>query len=211
MKSFIKKPYDLILSISAGALLWFFAFSVDYGHFWIKIIFAALCLMVMSFVFGPRKKFPNFNLNAVIFGIISAAILYGIFFACYLVSDSLFPFVSRHISGIYDKILGPPMWILCLFLLFITGPAEELFWRGFIQDRLMTRLGNWQGLAITTCLYAAFHLVTGNIMLIAAAGVAGGFWGLMYMYNKKLAPVIISHSIWSVCAFALFPMQGIGA
>lgn len=207
MKSAVLKRYDLILSIGAGAGLWFFAFSVEWGHFWIKIIFAALCLAGFALFFGSRKKFPNFDIKTIALGFVSAIVLYGIFWAGYIASDSLFPFASGQISGIYDKVLGPPTWLLCVLLFFITGPAEEFFWRGYVQDRLMNQMGNWQGWAVTTCLYAGFHIVTGNLMLIAAAGVAGGFWGLMYLHNKRLAPIIISHSVWSVCAFALFPLH----
>ena len=43
--------------------------------------------------------------------------------------------------------------------------------------------------------------------LIAAAGVAGAFWGAMYWRFKNLAPVIISHSIWSTVIFAFLPMR----
>jgi membrane protease YdiL (CAAX protease family) len=44
-------------------------------------------------------------------------------------------------------------------------------------------------------------------MLVGAAAVAGGFWGAMYARSGNLAPVIVSHSVWSAVIFAVFPMR----
>jgi membrane protease YdiL (CAAX protease family) len=43
-------------------------------------------------------------------------------------------------------------------------------------------------------------------MLLVAAGVCGLFWGLLYWREQNLIPVIISHSLWDVMIFVLFPM-----
>ncbi len=99
------------------------------------------------------------------------------------------------------------MWLIALLLFFITGPAEELYWRGYLQKSLMARFGRWQGWLLATVIYAAVHIWSFNFMLIGAAFVAGAFWGAMYMRLKNLAPVIISHSVWSMVIFAVFPMH----
>jgi hypothetical protein len=44
-------------------------------------------------------------------------------------------------------------------------------------------------------------------MLVGAAAVAGAFWGAMYARLDSLAPVILSHSIWSAVIFAVFPLR----
>lgn len=203
--------YDIFLAVGIAALLWFFSFSVNYGQFWIKIILSALCLAGLAVWFGSRKRFPNFDANAIMLGAASAAILYLVFWIGGKTSGMILPFASQQVSSIYSKVLGPPTWMLVLFLFFITGPCEEVFWRGYVQDKLMNRLGSWRGWAAATLLYAGFHLVTFNFMLIAAAGVAGAFWGLMYMQNRRLAPAIVSHSLWSVFAFAIIPIMTPGA
>ncbi len=206
MKSTVIAWYDIILAVSAAAVLWLFSFSVDWGVFWVKIVFSALCLVGLAVYFGSRKRFPLFDWKAILLGLVSAAVLYGIFWAGREATSSLLPFASGQVNDIYSKVLGPPTWALCLLLFFVTGPAEELFWRGFVQDKLMRRLGGWKGWAAATVLYAGFHIVTFNFILVAAAGVAGGFWGLMYLRNKRLAPLIVSHSVWSVFAFAVVPL-----
>ena len=71
--------------------------------------------------------------------------------------------------------------VIGLLLLLVTSPAEEIFWRGFIQRTTVEKLGPVWGLIITTILYGAVHIWTFNITLIIAALVAGLFWGLMYL------------------------------
>jgi membrane protease YdiL (CAAX protease family) len=44
-------------------------------------------------------------------------------------------------------------------------------------------------------------------MLVGAAAVAGAFWGAMYARLGRLAPVIVSHALWSAVIFAVFPMR----
>jgi membrane protease YdiL (CAAX protease family) len=44
-------------------------------------------------------------------------------------------------------------------------------------------------------------------MLVGAAAVAGAFWGAIYARTGRLAPVIVSHSLWSTVIFAVLPMH----
>ena len=71
----------------------------------------------------------------------------------------------------------------------------------------MKRYGPGKGWLLATGIYAVVHIWSLNFMLIGAAAVAGLFWGAMYRYLGNLAPVIISHSIWSGVIFAVFPMR----
>ncbi len=117
------------------------------------------------------------------------------------------PFGQHQIGAIYLKGEGTPLWVIALLLFFVTGPSEEIFWRGYLQRTLMLRFGSWQGWLLATVVYAAVHLWSFNFMLIGAAGVAGAFWGAMYWRLGNLGPVILSHSVWSTVIFAIFPMS----
>ena len=191
-----------------ATVLWFVTFYLTWATFWIKISFSAATLAILSLWLQPhRKEVLKFNLNAFILGLLSALVLYLIFWMGKMVSNLLFNFAASQIGGIYDKGTGTPIWRIALLLFFITGPAEELYWRGYLQKNLMVRFGQWQGWLIATIIYAAVHIWSGNFMLIGAAGVAGAFWGAMYWRLKNLAPVIISHSIWSTVIFAVVPLS----
>ncbi len=198
----------LVGTILLAAALWFVTFYLTWSIFWVKISFSAAILAILSFWLQPHpKQHLKFNRSAVLIGLLSAALLYLIFWAGKAVSAAILPFSGQQIGGIYAKGSGTSMWLIALLLFFITGPAEELYWRGYLQKNLMSRFGRWQGWLLATIVYAVVHIWSLNFMLIGAAFVAGAFWGAMYLHYKNLAPVIISHSVWSMVIFAVFPMS----
>ncbi len=199
----------LAVSIGMAFLLWFFSFAVDVGNFWIKISASALCLALLAafFGFGPRK-WCRFSPADIVLGAGSAVVLYAIFFLGDYISKLLLPFASSQVGHIYAKGDGTPAWVICLLLFFITGPCEEIFWRGFVQEQLSQRLGGLKGWLIAAFFYTAVHLCAMNFMLIGAAAVAGLFWGFMYWRLGRLGPLIISHCIWTTVIFAIFPIRG---
>ena len=190
-----------------ATLFWFVTFYLTWSSFWIKISFSAATLAILSLFLQPdHKERIRIDAKAIALGLVSAAVLYFIFWTGKAVSALILPFAGGQIGGIYDKGAGTPMWTIALLLFFVTGPSEELYWRGYLQKNLMMRFGQWQGWLLATAIYAAVHIWSFNFMLIGAAAVAGAFWGAMYWRLKNLAPVIISHSVWSAVIFAIFPM-----
>ena len=198
----------LLITIVLANILWFATFYLTFSSFWIKITVSASSLAALSWWIRPieRARF-HIDTRALLTGLVSAAVLYLIFWGGKELSSALLPFAERQIGGVYDKGAGTPLWGIFLLLLFITGPCEELYWRGFLQDRLMDRFGDLGGWLLSTMIYAGVHLWSFNFMLIGAAAVAGAFWGAMYWRIGNLLPVIISHSLWSAVIFALIPLS----
>jgi len=202
------RPLALIATVVLAAFLWFITFYLTWAIFWIKISISAATLALLSLWLQSNQiQALKFDAAAVLLGLLSAAVLYLIFWVGNTVASLLLSFAGQQIEGVYDKGAGTPMWVIALLLFFITGPAEELYWRGYLQKNLMVRFGPWRGWLLATVLYAAVHIWSLNFMLIGAAFVAGAFWGAMYWRFKNLAPVIISHSIWSTVIFAVFPIS----
>ena len=195
-------------TVALAAVLWFVTFYIPWGIFWIKIAFSAATLAGISLWLGSdQKQTLGIDLKSLPIGLFSAAALYLIFWIGKSLTTVLFPFAPHQIGAIYGKGEGTPVWIIILLLFFVTGPGEEIYWRGYLQRNLMNRFGGWQGWLLATILYAGVHLWSFNFMLIGAAGVAGAFWGAMYWRLGNLGPVIISHSLWSSVIFAVFPMS----
>lgn len=194
-------------TIALAAVLWFVTFYLTWSTFWIKISLSAATLAVISLRLqaGPLTEL-KFDFKSILIGILTAAALYIIFWLGKKVSTGLFPFAEHQIGSIYDKGEGTPLGVIAALLFFVTGPCEELFWRGFLQRSLIERFGGWQGWLLATAVYAGVHIWSFNFMLIGAAAVAGAFWGALYWRLGKLAPVIISHSIWSTVVFAVLPI-----
>lgn len=190
----------------AGAFC-FLSFCVTWGSFWLKISFFTAVLAGLALCLQPDIRFQlRPDTKAIVIGVVSAAVLYLIFGGAKAVIIAVLPFAQEHIGQIYGKGQGTPLWAMATLSLLVTGPAEELFWRGYIQRQIMNHFGQWQGWLIGTVLYAGVHSWSLNLVLVGAALVAGAFWGAMYWRYRSLVPVIVSHSIWSVAAFALFPL-----
>ncbi len=194
-------------SLVLAALLWGFTFFLDWGVFWFKIAASALCLAVLSLLLLPKGSLRfRLSLKTICLGLFSAALLYLIFWAGKAASTAVFPFAGEQIGAVYEKGGQSPMWMIALFLFAVTSPCEEIYWRGFLQNHLMARFGGPWGWLLATLCYALVHLWSRNFILICAAGVAGAFWGLMYWHLRDIAPVIISHCIWSTVIFAVLPI-----
>ncbi len=96
--------------------------------------------------------------------------------------------------------------LAALLLFFVTGPCEEIYWRGYLQKKLMRRFGSAGGWLMAALVYAGVHLWSLNFMLVGAAAVAWAFWGAMYWRLNDISAVIISHAIWSTFIFAVMPI-----
>ena len=202
------RPAAVAGTVLLAAVLWWVTFALEWASFWVKISFSASLLAAMSMILRPppRGSF-RIDASAVAWGLASAVVLYGIFWAGKAVSTAVFPFAGDQIGSIYLKGDGTPLWAIALLLFCVTGPCEEIYWRGFLQQALADRLGRWGGWAAATAIYAAVHVWSFNVMLVGAAAVAGAFWGALYTRLGRLAPVIVSHALWSTVIFAVFPMR----
>ncbi|MCK9264890.1 MAG: CPBP family glutamic-type intramembrane protease [Deltaproteobacteria bacterium] len=187
--------------------LWFVTFSLPGAGFWIKISLSAGILAALALRAGTAADNRlAFDRAAVFQGLLSAALLYGIFWFGNEISWLIFPFAPQQVAAIYAKGAGFPLPVVFLLLLLVTGPCEEIYWRGFLQRNLMLRYGEIRGWILATAIYAGVHILSFNLMLFGAAAVGGAFWGLLYMKLKRLDTLIICHSVWSAFIFAVLPL-----
>lgn len=197
------------MTVPAAFLLWFVTFAVPAGNFWLKLSFSALLLAAFAFkpVLEQRGRLLSMRGRFVFVGILSAVLLYAIFWVGREVSTALFPFASREIGNVYVTKAELNPAAIGLLLFFIMGPAEEIYWRGFVQETLSGRFGQMAGVLATSVIYALIHIFAFNVMLFVAAAVCGLFWGLLYLREGSLVPVILSHALWDLMTFVLFPFN----
>jgi uncharacterized protein len=186
-------------------LCWGFTFGWSGGNFWIKIGLSVLLVFFYS-LYWQRPKI-SFRLSACLWGILSAVVLYLLFFLGNALAPYFLSGAPRQVGGIYSLGEGTSTVLVFLLLFLITGPGEEIFWRGFLQNQLSIRQGKIKGYFLTTLVYAGVHVFSGNLILILAALVAGAFWGALYLWKRDLTIQIISHSFWSSFIFAVFPIH----
>ncbi len=209
----------LTAAIVIAFLLWFVMFSqwtAPHLNFWWAMTFSACVLILLSRswrnVLNP-SKLPSLwrgwgRLFSPLFeAIIIASLLYLLFWIGDKLSQELFTFARPQVDSIYQMKDGTPSWLIALLLLFIIGPAEELFWRGYVQRTLTQRWTANAGFVVTTLIYTAVHLPSMNFMLIMAAFTCGFCWGLLYrLFPQHFPAIVLSHALWDAAAFVWFPL-----
>ena len=198
--------------IAVAALLWFVMFSpltAPRLNFWYAMSASAVVLIAISTILR-REWLANFRPTPlrIAVGIAIAAVLWGIFWLGDVLSQWLFSFAGAQVDNIYAMKSDARPLTIALLLLLLIGPAEEIFWRGFVQNSLMRRWGANAGFLVTTAVYALVHVWSGNFMLVMAALVVGFCWGIIYRFRPdSLTALIISHAVWDACAFVIFPFH----
>src|SRR6056297_309137 len=154
------------------------------------------------------EDFRRKIMRKLAFGLISAAILYAVFFIGNSLVRWLFDFAGKDISHVYGFKGEAENLRIGLLMLIVIGPGEELLWRGYIQGTFSASLGKAKGFIVGVLLYTLIHVATGNLILILAALVGGLFWGWMYMKYRSMLMNIVSHIVWDIAIFLVFPLNG---
>ena len=198
-------------SLIIAAILWTVMFSpwtAPKINFWWAMTASAL-LLTSLVILWSRDTFRtiSFKVSDIFLGIGIAIALWGIFWLGDLLSSWILPFARDQVNNIYGMKVNQSPWLLTFLLLFIIGPAEEFFWRGFIQRSLSKRLTPVKGFLITTAIYALVHWASFNFMLIMSALVCGLVWGWLYMrMPNRLGAIVLSHALWDAAVFIWFPI-----
>ena len=205
------------LAVTVAALFWFYMFSPwtqGRPNFWLVMSCAALVLTVLALSFTAdrwvllRVEKPGLQLLA---GILIAFALWGVFWVGDKLSVLLFDFARPEVDAVYAMKTGAPAWGIAVLLLLLIGPAEELFWRGYVQRTLARVLTGKRAADLafvcTALIYALVHIWSFNFMLVMAALVAGVVWGFLYRVCPKALPAhVISHALWDALVFVILPI-----
>ena len=206
------KAVAILLAAAAG--LWLVMFSPwtrQHVNFWAMMAASSGALAVAAMLLTRKRTGQWFAFRPLwlVVGVVSAAVLYMVFLAGHAISTAVLGFAGGQVSWIYTLRSAAPTAVVVLLLLVI-APAEEIFWRGFIQTRLSDRLGRWPGMLLAAAAYCLVHVWASNAMLLAAAGICGLFWGWMMLRCRSLWPGIISHVVWDIVIFVVWPIGETG-
>ena len=200
-----------IFTLLIATVLWTIMFSPLTSpsvNFWWMMTASACALSVMATFFNPGWwKGVRIDVSNIALGIIIAVLLWSVFWVGDKLSQILFDFARPQVDTIYGMKDGESPWLLTFLMLFLIGPAEEIFWRGYIQKRFSQHWNPNVGFLVTTFIYAIVHAGSCNFMLTMAAMVAGFAWGILYrFFPEKFGAIIISHALWDVAVFIWFPI-----
>ncbi|KAF0106381.1 MAG: CAAX amino terminal protease family [Anaerolineaceae bacterium] len=202
----MKKSLPL-LALGAGLAFGLFAltFRGPRKRFWERMTGTGVVLGSLALAAQPKLRKTRIGLKDVLLGLGSAAALYGMFHLGDRLSRKIVPNGGKQIEEIYALKRIRPRKELMARLGLVIGPAEEFFWRGFLQDGLMEHFGRFWGTLMGVAAYGGVHLASGNYTLIAAATIAGGFWGGLYGLGVPLGAIIVSHIVWDNVIFLIAP------
>lgn len=202
---------QLILPILTAALLWFLMFNpwtnvpID---FWTMMTLSGCILLTMALLIN-RQWLNDIKISwsGFLIGIALALVLWCIFWVGDKIATWMFPFARPQVDTIYSMKDSQSEWIIGFLLLFIIGPAEEIFWRGFVQRNISLQWTANIGFVVTLLIYGLVHIWKFNFMLIMAALVCGLVWGLAYrLWPKQLFALIVSHAVWDALVFVVWPI-----
>lgn len=193
------------LGLALAYALFGLTFRGPRAQFWQRMTLTGLVLGSLALATDGRLRRPRLRLRDVCVGLASAAGLYVVFQVGDRLARRLLTGGSREIAEIYALRTLRPRLEIAARLGTVVGPAEELFWRGYVMRRLVSTSGRWRGAAGASALYGGAHVVTGNVTLTGAASIAGMYWSALAAMGMPMAALIVSHVAWDIWIFLVAP------
>lgn len=210
------KKRKLYIAIFIAFALWYAMFSpwtAPRIPFWPMMSLSAGILLMMAFGFrydwrDLLQQTLRSRCKSLLYGFALAAFLWGIFWIGDKASSFLFGFASGQVDHVYTLKEGISSGTIAVLLLILIGPAEEIFWRGYVQRTLADFYGPNRAMFFSIGAYTLVHLFSFNFMLLAAAAVLGCVWSFFFRLSPKTLPtLIISHALWDTAVFVLLPFR----
>jgi uncharacterized protein len=194
----------LITGLVIAHALMYFTFY-DRAIFW-YIFTGSLLILITYAMFQEAVEDEASFFKYISIGTISGLILYLLFWLGVQAFDLLnLPF-DNSIKKLY-RWFAPALFWQYLALILVAAPGEELFWRGFVQKRLLRYFGPFKSILIAALLYASVHIYSGTYILMLAAFLSGLMWGALYLWKKSMPLVIVSHIVFDIMIFIILPLK----
>jgi uncharacterized protein len=199
----LKADWRLIVGYLLAHPLIYFSFE-EKKVFW--YLFTATMLVLISYsILHEEIENKSGKWNDRMLGILSGIILYAVFWSGNTLIELFdLPFANQ-IDSLYRQFSPESFWHF-LVLLLILAPGEEIFWRGFIQKRILRYLRVWPSIILSTLLYASVQFYSGEWILVLAAVIGGFVWGALYAWKRSIRLVVISHITFDLLLFIIFPL-----
>lgn len=177
------------------------------AFYWLSLALAAVWGLG-AFASGPLHlggaRWRGRNQRPVISGTVIGLLLGGVFVLGGLIAREI-PVVAELITRVLHY-TDQGSWRLTMAVALIGGIAEEVFYRG----ALYTALGCFHPALVSTIVYVAATLASGNPMLGFAAIILGTVCALERRATGGVLAPILTHFVWTmVVLLALPPLFGL--
>lgn len=103
----------------------------------------------------------------------------------------------------FEPYLPSWWWLFAINNLLLTCVIEEVFFRGFIQQKLMTRYNPLVGLITASLLFGGAHFAGGGLYVLIAT-CSGILYGFVYQSTGKISYAILVHFCLNMVHLLLF-------
>jgi len=184
-------------------------FLVPHEYFVVATFVSTSCMMGAAYGLGGLRVARRPRTTSLVIGVLTAALLYLIFYLGGAAIDTLHPFgiSSAAEESIYALIASPsnPLY-LQVGLLFFDSAGYESFFRGVLQHRLQATIGVAAAPAVAL-IDAGLHIATLNPVWVAGTFFTDLIWGLTYHYGKGTQASFTSHLVWDLIIFVVLPVK----
>jgi hypothetical protein len=149
---------------------------------------------------------------AVVAGLGSGVALYAATRAFVIVTRPWQAF-RRHAVGLYQRQGDLSLAGALLLSIAVTVPAEEVFWRGFVQPELARALDAGVAALLGWAAFVAANAPSRNLAVLASAVVGGAVWSALGWWSGGAVAPLACHAAWTalMLSFPVVRRSGVAA
>lgn len=203
MNKSLKQLVGLLFSLLFVYIMLYFTFNSD-DIFWYLYTFTLLVSMAISVIFSNSKdELPTWKY--LIYGMGYGTVTYGIVRLGYIILTNIKSSLEKNVEDFLIT-FGPNNSWHYVLLIFVIVIGEELFWRGYVQQKLKNWLPTWSAVLISSILFSLSLLSSGFYLGVIAALFSGILWGFLYEWKKSMPLIIICHEVFILLLFLVLPL-----
>ena len=203
----MKFNYKEIILLIASLIFVYFMMYYTFENktiFWYLYAFTLLVGIAISLITSTFKdELPTWNY--LLFGIGYGTILYGIVKLGDIIMPHMDNKFEKELTQFLNTFAPQNIWHY-LLLVFVIVIGEEMFWRGYVQQKLKTYTKPVYAVFVTSLLFSLSLAISGFAAGAIAALVTGIILGILYEWKKSLPLIIIAHETFVILLFLVLPL-----
>jgi uncharacterized protein len=204
----MKLNFKVIIPLVLSLIFIYSMMIYTFDHkviFWYLYAFILLVGIAVALVYSNFKdELPTWNY--LLFGVGYGTILYGIVKLGHLILPYIDKGSTNEIKSFLAYYAPQSIWHY-IFLVLIIVVGEEMFWRGFVQQKLKHYTSPFVAVVITSLLFSISLAISGFAAGAIAALVVGIILGGLYEWKKSLPLIIVAHETFVILLFLVLPLH----
>ncbi len=186
---------------------------------WILLAVAVPASVVIALVFERAliRELIRWTSMGVLVAVGAASVLYaamalslqyaaGLSLEDVLSGEGDLPLIFQRLVAIKAQVMKIHPLVAGLGGALILGVGEEIFWRGFVQTRMMLLFRHTLVVLLTTVLYTGFYAILMGPLVAAAAAVGGLVYSILTLKTRSLVPSMVCHGLLWLFAILVMPL-----